>query len=73
MHDAILHPGWQTALVAVPFIGLLLGALFRLDRVLAAPRPKIGPRRPATGTDSDGEPLHCDPDGRPWRKAHRGK
>jgi hypothetical protein len=73
MHEAILHPGWETVLVAVPFVGLLLVSLFGLDRILAAPRPGTHRRRPATGFDKEGEPLLCDPDGRRCRKPRRGK
>ncbi|HVU46588.1 MAG TPA: hypothetical protein VHD85_10710 [Terracidiphilus sp.] len=74
MQDTVLRSGWDTLLFALPFIGMLLVAFFRLDEAFAAPKrhpdpAKSATRRPACGVDEDGQPLMSDPDGRPWRAA----
>ena len=66
MQDTILQSVWENLLVAVPFVGILLVALFRLDQIIAAPRRRKPVRRPASGTDENGRLLLSDPDGRPW-------
>ena len=75
MHETVLKSGWDTLIFAVPFVGFLFVGLFRLDELFAAPKHEVGrkPQRPAAGVDADGEPIFCDPDGRPWRKARRSK
>jgi hypothetical protein len=73
MHDAILSSGRDTFLIAIPFLGLLLAALFRLDERFAAPKKVGGPRRPPCGLDLDGRPILCDPDGRPWAEPRLGE
>ena len=68
MHDAMLHPGWDTALVAVPFLVMLAVGFFHLDEMVATPKNrKPRNRRPAAGVDHDGTPILSDPDGRRWR------
>ena len=67
MHDTILSSGWDTVLFAIPFLGLRLAALFRLDGCFATPKRVAGRCRPPCGLDLDGRPILCDPDGRPWR------
>ena len=71
MHEPeiVLKSGWQTFLFAVPFLGLLLASLFRLDTLFSAPKRRSKTRRPPSGMSSDGQPLQSDPDGRPWRDA----
>jgi len=67
MQETMLNPGWDTLLVAVPFVVLLAMSIFRLDEVIAAPKRGRIQRRTG-GTDIDGNPILCDPDGRPsWR------
>jgi hypothetical protein len=75
VHETILKSGWETALVAVPFIGMLLVGLFRLDELVAAPKRKFKERRSRTfaGTASHAYPSFSDPDGRPWRRAQRAE
>ncbi len=67
MHDVILQSVWANLLVAVPFMGIVLLSVFRLDAIVAAPRhtPRLT-RRPACGYDENGALLLTDPDGRPW-------
>jgi len=67
MHDAILCSSRDTLLIAIPFLGMLLAGLFRLDELFAAPKKVGRQRRPPCGLDLDGRPILCDPDGRPWR------
>lgn len=66
MPDTILQSVWENLLVAVPFVGILLVALFRLDQIIAAPRRRKPVNRPACGCDENGRMLLSDPDGRPW-------
>jgi len=67
VNEAVLHSGWETVLIAVPLIGILLIGIFRLDELFATPKQRPKPQRPASGMDKDGQPLLSDPDGRPWR------
>jgi len=67
MHDAALHSGWDTVLVAVPFLIMLAVGFFHLDEVIYAPKSRSTHRRPPAGVDQDGLPILCDPDGRRWR------
>jgi len=50
MHDTILSSGWDTVLFAIPFLGLLLAALFRLDGCFATPKRVAGRCRPRAGS-----------------------
>ena len=58
MHDTILSSGRDTFLIAIPFLGLLLAALFRLDERFAAPK-KV--RRAAPSTMWPGPGRAADP------------
>ncbi len=66
MQETILQSGWGNFLVAIPLVGILLMALFRLDEIIAAPRHDRPVHRPTGGCDENGNPLLSDPDGRPW-------
>lgn len=66
MHDTVLNSGLDTFLFAVPFLFMLLGGIFHLDELVAAPKPATKRRQMPVGTDERGEPLLCDPDGRPF-------
>ena len=66
MHDTILQSGLGNFLVAIPFVGILLVGLFRLDEIIASPQRKRAVKRPACGCDENGNLLLSDPDGRPW-------
>lgn len=65
MREMVINSGWETALVAVPFLVMLVAGVFRLDEVLVTPKTNAKRQRPIVGTDKDGEPMLCDPDGRP--------
>ena len=69
MHESVLQSGLETLLIAVPFVGVLFMAMFRLDTIVAAPKQAAGLRHPPTGTDKHGRMLFSDPDGRPWPSA----
>ena len=73
MHDIALHSGWDTALVAVPFIIMLAVGFFHLDELFYTPKKRTLKRRTPVGIDSDGSPILCDPDGRRWRTTQRQK
>ena len=73
MHETILTSGRDTLLVALPFIGMLMVGLFRLDELIVVPKEvKAISRRPG-GMDVNGEPIVCDPDGRVWKGRRRGR
>lgn len=64
MHDTSIQSDLKAILVAVPMMLVLLTGFFRLDQLFAAPKRRNAPRRPPTGTDENGAPILCDPDGR---------
>lgn len=66
VHDTVLKSGWDTVLVAVPFVAVLFVVFFRLDQIFVPPKRGGGLRRPASGIDEHGRMLLSDPDGRPW-------
>jgi len=70
VHDSALQSGLDTLLIAVPFVGVLLIGMFRLDAIIAAPKQAAGFQHPPSGTDKHGRVLFSDPDGRPWKDAH---
>jgi hypothetical protein len=72
MHDAVLNSGWQTAMVAIPFVFVMLVGVFRLDELIVAPKTSARRQRLAVAIDEDGRTTLCDPDGRPWRQT-RGR
>jgi hypothetical protein len=68
MHEVYLSSVKDTLLVAIPFIAVLVMAIFRLDTLFWAPKKQATPaafRRPGCGLDESGEPVVVDPDGRP--------
>ena len=65
MRDMILQSGWENVLLVIPFVGILLVNVFRLDEIIASPKRSTTARRPLSGCDENGDPLLCDPDGRP--------
>lgn len=69
MQDVALQSGWETFLLAAPFVGMVLVGVFRLDQIAANPR-RDGRRPPRLpGNDENGCALLNDPDGRPWNEA----
>ncbi len=71
--DTFLHLDWVMILFAVPFVGLLLLSVFRLDERALAPGRMAIHKRPAVRLDRNGEPLLCDPDGHTWSRMGRRK
>lgn len=66
VQDIALQSGWETFLLAVPFIGMVIIGVFRLDIILATPKCSSRKRRPPAGIGADGKILLTDPDGRSW-------
>jgi len=62
----MLNSGWDTLLVAIPLLGLLLAGNLHLDEIVAAPKRRRPRRSPVCGTDETGRLILSDPDGRPW-------
>jgi hypothetical protein len=74
MNDTILSSGRDAFLIAIPFIGVLLACLLRVDELVAAPKPGgVKHRSTICGQDENGQPILCDPDGRPWVETRRRK
>ena len=59
--------GWDTTILMVPFLGILVMYLFRLDERFAAPKAPPRSRRFFCGVDPKDGPFVSDPDGKPWR------
>jgi hypothetical protein len=68
MIDIVKASDWDTLLVSIPFIFIMLAGIFRIDELLAAPKRKTARRRPECGFDEHGKPYLSDPDGRPWKQ-----
>jgi len=66
LQDIALQSGWETFLLAAPFVGMVLVGVFRLDEIAANPKHQRGLRPRLTGSDDHGRLLLSDPDGRPW-------
>ena len=74
MHETILRPGWETALVAIPFLFILFVGMFRLDEILVSHKKEAVNRpRPLCGVDNDGAQILSDPDGKTWQEPSERK
>ncbi|MDR3750908.1 MAG: hypothetical protein P4K94_05415 [Terracidiphilus sp.] len=71
MHELLLKSGWETAVVAVVFIGILFLSIFGLDAVIGAPKKSGKSHSRAGGKDKDGNPVYSDPDGRQWKRRRK--
>jgi hypothetical protein len=72
MVEDVVKSGWETYLLGIPLIALLLIGVFRLDELILKPKNK--PRRqprPPRGVDEDGREILSDPDGKPQRRRRR--
>lgn len=59
--------GWDTTILMVPFLGILVMYLFGLDERFAAPKAPPKSRRCFCGSDPTDGPCLSDPDGQPWQ------
>lgn len=66
MHEPLLQSNWDCFLYGLPVLGLLFFSMFRLDTLISTPRDGRHRRRVPARNRANGEPLGCDPDGRPW-------
>jgi hypothetical protein len=66
MHDVILQSSWESLLVVVPFVGILVFGIFRFDEIAGSPHPAHSKKRSLCGRDEKGQMIFSDPDGRPW-------
>jgi hypothetical protein len=76
MDQSTLLSSRDTLLIAIPLVLMVFLSAFRLDHLFAAPKASPDRRRPFSGVDKLGEPILCDPDGRPSgtrRRDRRGK
>jgi len=69
LQDVALQSGWESFLLAVPFVGMVIVGVFRLDQIATRPRREGGVRHRLQGNDELGSALMSDPDGRPWDDA----
>ncbi len=59
----------DSVIFAVPLVGLLVTAMFRVDELVGQPIKPVRHRRQVSGLDANGFPRCLDPDGRmPGRK-----
>jgi hypothetical protein len=70
LHDIALQSGWETFLLAAPFVGMVLVGVFRLDEI--ATNSSRGQRPRFNGNDENGRMLLTDPNGRPWPDSQPG-
>jgi len=68
MGSADFVSGWDTTILMVPFLGILVMYLFRLGERLSAPKATPKKRRFFCGVDPKDLPYLSDPDGQPWRR-----
>lgn len=66
IHDATLQSGWDTLLYAVPIFLMMFAGFFRLDELFVSQKSSPKKRRSFSGLDQNGQPMLCDPDGRPF-------
>ncbi|MGD0156152.1 MAG: hypothetical protein ABSB50_08640 [Terracidiphilus sp.] len=71
MQDIALQSGWETFLLAAPFVGMVLVGVFRLDQIAANPRRDSERPHRLPGNDENGHVLLTDPDGRSWSDIHQ--
>jgi hypothetical protein len=74
MVEEALKSGWETCLIGIPLIALLLIGVFRLDELILKPRKK--PSRlplplPPGIVERDGAEILSDPDSPPRRRRGR--
>lgn len=77
MHNIALQSGWETFLLAAPFVGMVLVGIFRLDKI--ATNSGLGQRSQFNGpgfdgpgfdgNDENGRMLLTEPDGRSWTES----
>ena len=80
MHDIALQSGWESFLLAAPFVGMVLVGVFRLDKI--ATNSGLGQRSQSDGpsfngpgfdgNDENSRMLLTEPDGRPWTASQPG-
>jgi hypothetical protein len=68
MGSADFVSGWDTTILIVPFLGILVMYLFRLDERFSAPKATPKNRRFFCGVDPKDRPYLSDPDGQPWHR-----
>lgn len=68
MGGAEFLSGWDTTILIVPFLGMLLVHMFRLDERVSAPKAPPRNRRFFCEVDPKGRGYVSDPDGQAWRR-----
>jgi hypothetical protein len=68
MGSADFLSGWDTSILMIPFLGVLVIYMFRLDEMFAAPKATPKKRRFFCGVDPNDRPYLSDPDGQLWRR-----
>jgi hypothetical protein len=73
MGSADFLSGWDTTILMVPFLGMLLLHMFRLDERFSARKAPPKRSRSFCGVDPKGRPYVSDPDGQPWLRQRVGE
>ena len=68
MGSADFLSGCDTTILMVPFLGMLLLHMFRLDERVSSRKAPSGSRLSFCEVDSKGQPYVSDPDGQPWNR-----
>jgi hypothetical protein len=72
MIEELVKPGWETFLIGIPLILILLMGVFRLDEVFMKPKKKpVRKPPPPRGVDGQGREILSDPDGTAPRRRGR--
>ena len=62
--SSIMNPG--SLLLIIPVAAATIVSYFRVDETLASSSKRQSTRSKPSGTDANGDPILCDPDGRRW-------
>ena len=69
MHETVLNSGWESLLLAIPFIGLLLAGMFHLEQLFTSLKHRSKFARRTERFEYRRHTMLSDPDGRPWDDA----
>jgi hypothetical protein len=59
---------WDSLLISIPLVGLLIFVYFRVDEIFRRKKPTANPRhREIPVRDPADVSMMTDPDGRPWQ------
>jgi len=65
---SVIISNLDSVIFAIPMVGLLFSAFFRVDELVRKPLRPVMHRRRVSGLDHNGIPICLDPDGRLHRR-----